>query len=397
MARAIYESSLWPLWRMGYRPFFFFGSVLAVLLIGIWSWWFASSSVPDQFFAPIYWHGHEMIFGFAVAIVAGFLLTASSNWTRTRGVHGRQLMLLVFVWLAARILLLLSQYVDHRGIHLFASLVDLSFLPLLIYALAKPLLQSRQWRNIQFLWLLGILFAGNLVMHLSAYGWITTGYFQGRSMGLHILHILLLVIGGRVIPLFTQNALSQVRVRAHPLLERVIFWFAFLFFVADLSFGPSRMVGVLALLMGILHLCRLLGWESWQTRSQPILWILHLGYFWLFIFGILIFASDTLLLLPRLVSFHALSIGAMGTLIIGMMSRVALGHSGRPLILPSGMVWAYWFITAAAVLRIGIVFWPSHYSDGVRLVGMLWVFSFGIYLWYYSRIFFTPRADGRPG
>jgi uncharacterized protein involved in response to NO len=389
-----YESTLTPLLRMGYRPFFFGGSVSAILLILLWVYWFSSGSIPQGFLAPIRWHSHEMIFGFSMAVIAGFLLTASANWTQTRGEHGFSLGALFLVWILGRLLLIMAQLSPNSTIHILATIVDLAFIPHLIFLLAPPLIKSRQLRNINFLFILSLFFLANLLFHLEAWGKLQV---SGMTLALHLVSLLLTIIGGRVIPFFTQNALPDATVVRFQWVENLLPWVVTAVAISDLVLSIHPLTGWLALLCSLLHSARLFGWKSLATRKNPLLWILHLGYFWLALFYVFVFLSDIESVVARSISWHALTIGAMSTLIIGMISRVSLGHSGRPLILKKGMLISYTSILAAAVVRVSLGFWPQYYVLGIQVVACLWIVSFGVLLFYYCPIYFSPRADGRHG
>lgn len=386
-----------PFFQMGYRPFFFLGSLYAALSIGFWSMWYARGEIPSSFMPPLLWHSHEMIYGFAIAIIGGFLLTASATWTQTRGLHGPALLGLVFIWGLSRLLIFLSQHFEHGTLFALTSIVDLLFLPLLITALAGPLLKAKMWRNISFLFILGVFWLGNIFYHLEVYELFSFRPKIGMEVGLHTISLILTIIGGRVIPFFTQNALPHIQVSKYLGLERIVIFGTLLVFIFEIIQVPSSVLSLVAFAVGGLHLLRLYFWKPWRTFTNPLLWVLHLGYLWLGLFYILLGSSLFFGVPAKSVSYHALTIGAMGVLIIGMMSRVSLGHSGRPLLLAKGMLFSYGAILLASIVRILIGFYPAIYVQGIKWVAIFWITSFVIFLFYYSKIFFTWRADGKPG
>lgn len=385
-----------PIWGLGFRPFFLMGSLAAVLLVTFWSSVFFKGDLPTGLFDPVVWHAHEMIYGFAMAIVAGFILTAGANWTGTKGLSGNKLLILFLTWLLARLLFALSLYVSVPPIILF--LVDMLFLPGLIWALALPLIRSRQWRNIQFLLVFSLLIIGNILIHLSAMEVIDSNYaYKGIYLGVNLILLILVIIGGRVVPFFTANALGDPSIRKFEIIEKatLVSVCGYIFF--DFIEKNEMYSGQMALVAAAFNFVRLLGWKPWKTLKYPILWILHVGYFWIVLGFVLIFLSATMDVLPRSVSLHAFTAGAMGTFIIGMMSRVSLGHTGRPLRLAKGFILSYLFITLSGIIRVVSGFISEYYTQGILLSGIFWALSFLIFLGFYFKILMSPRADGRPG
>lgn len=385
------------IWTIGFRPFFLAGPLVGILLVFYWAWAFFKGTLPGGYFDPIQWHAHEMIFGLTISIVAGFLLTASANWTGTKPASGFKLKLLFFSWLVGRLAMLLSIF-DLPISNLFFVVLDMLFIPMLIGVLAPPLINSRQFRNIQFLFVLSLLSLGNLFTHLAAIGGIDFVY--GRSaiyLGVNLILLIIVIIGGRVVPFFSTNAIPGLKPKIFPVIERLNIVVVCLFIFLDFVKNESVYTAWIALAAGFLNLIRLIGWKSWKTFSNPLLWILHLGYLWVVVGFILIFCSDFLALLPRSVAIHAFTAGAMGTFILGMMSRIVLGHSGRQLKLAKGFTSAYVFITLSVVIRIASGFFPEVYEAGILLAGLSWSLAFTIFLFYYFPILISPRIDGRAG
>lgn len=384
------------LWAIGFRPFFLSGSIVSMLLVLYWGIVYFTGTLPEGFFSAITWHAHEMIFGFAVSIVAGFLLTASASWTQTKALGGKKLTILFSLWCAGRIAMALSLFnLPLPGI--VYSVIDILFIPALVLALAPPLIKAKQFRNIQFIPVLSLLAIGNLLTHLAALGIIDSeNATRGIYLGVNIILIIMIIIGGRIVPAFTANATFGLIINNRPWLEKAVLFSAWAFVIMDFS-NQTIITAYIALAAGILNLLRLSGWGTISTLKNPLLWILHLGYFWIGAGFILIFLSDILGLLPRTVAIHAFTAGAMGTFILGMMSRVSLGHSGRPLKLRKGFVISYYLITLAAIVRVALGFFPQFYSHGILCVGILWTLSFLWFVIYYANILVTPRADGKPG
>jgi len=384
------------LWAIGFRPFFLLGSLTSMLLVLFWAWVFYSGITLGGYFDPIVWHAHEMIYGFTLAIVAGFLLTASPNWTQSKALSGLKLKRLFCLWFLGRVLMALS-FFEWPYLNYAASLVDLLFIPFLITSLAPPLLKARRLSNSQFLLILGILGIGNLLIHLASLNIIDSSYAnKAIYLGVNLILLIIVIIGGRIVPAFTSNAL-RVEAWKWPVIEYFALGSLWAYILLSFFMDDGKVIGWIALFGGLFNLLRMAGWNTLKTLKYPLLWILHMGYLWIIIGFFLIFLSDVVGILPRSVAIHAFTAGSMGTMIIGMMSRVSLGHSGRPLHLAKGFISSYIFITLSGVIRVASGFYMEHYTLGILLAGFFWGLSFLIFLIYYSRILILPRAGGRPG
>lgn len=386
-----------PVWGLAFRPFFLGGSLVGAMLVGYWAWAFFTGDLPTGYFDPINWHAHEMVFGFTIAIIAGFLLTASANWTGTKGVSGSKLMLLFMVWLMGRVAMSLSM-TELAIPNIVYALIDLSFIPLFIAVLAPALFKARQLKNIQFVFVLGLMELGNLLMHLASLEWIDYSFAsRGLYLGVNIILLILVVIGGRVVPFFTMNALKNVEIHRYDFLDKAVVFSVCAYILVHFLDLEPKLVAWASLLAFILNFAKLLIWKPWKTWQRPLLWILHIGYMWIVIGFLLIYLTHYSEVLPLSVSIHAFTAGAMGTFIMGMMSRVSLGHTGRILSLPKGFVVAYGLITLSGFLRVIFGFIPDYYNHGILASGIFWVLSFALFLAYYYKILTTPRPDGRAG
>lgn len=380
---------------LGFRPFFLLGAALAVAVISIWMFVISGKSLTTPYSASYVWHAHEMIYGYALAITAGFLLTATQNWTGIRGVHGRKLMALVFVWVSARILPLIPY--EGATLPLIASFVDLAFIPLLAFSLKPYLGIPEQKRNRIFFVCFALLLSGNLLVHLDAHVASFSVAHQGNLLGLGAIILAITIIGGRVLPFFTKSAVPGAKISATPWVEKVIIPITLLW-VFGKAFNDGGMIASLAALLAfIVHFKRWVGWHSWQARAVPILWILHVGYLWL----IIGFALDALLyfklFIPSLAT-HAYAVGCIGILTYGMISRVALGHTGRPIHADPWIVTGYILLNAAAIARVIVpLFDPSLTYKAILTAGWLWVAAFVLYCARYGPLLLQPRADGKVG
>ncbi len=380
------------LWNLGFRPFFLLGIAWTTLQVSLWAL-IQGGALP---WAPLanssLWHAHEMIFGYAMAIIAGFLLTASQNWTGIPGVKGAGLRGLVALWCLARVL---SFFWADAGV-LFA-LADLAFLPAVALALKPYLWQRSQRNNWVFFPVFLLFFLLNLFMHLNVLG---LSDFPARSCLYGAVYLTLLVIaliGGRVIPFFTRAVLPQTGAASVAWLEAAAAVSLAAFAVAGVFWEFSRAEAALAVLAAVLHGTRWLLWRPWNAAKIPVLFVLHVGYLWLPA-GLALKGLSTLGLMPASTALHALTAGCIGTMIYGMITRVALGHSGRP-ILPGRIVVAgYFVITAAALARVGgPLLAPGSAVAAFVVSGALWVLAHLIFLAVYAPILVSPRADGKPG
>lgn len=385
----------WPLARKGFRPFFLLAAAFACAIVPLWLAIIAGIRPAPAYLDATTWHAHEMLFGFATAVVAGFLLTAVGNWTERETVTGPPLVALAALWVAGRLALFAPQLLP-RGV---PALVDLAFLPAVIVGLARPLVAAKNRRNFVMLGVLAALFAANVVVHLEALGVLASG--AGRHaclVALDVLLVIVLIIAGRVFPMFTRNATGVTTIRSSRTLDVATIAGMVLLTVVDAIDRTSVVASALAAVVGVLAAARAARWGSRHTLRTPLLWILHVGYAWIPL-GLLLRAgarfvpgaTDSL-------ATHALTVGALGSLTLGMMARVALGHTGRPLVAPKLVAWAFALVTAAAFARALVpLVWPEGYYRSLLAAGALWAASFLAYVIAYAPMLLAPRADGRDG
>ena len=388
--RAHPSSSGWAPFALGFRPFFLAAGLYAVLMIALWLA-VLRGSLPLSALSPFVWHGHEMLFGFAVAVIAGFLLTAAQNWTGIRTPSGPPLAALFLLWLSGRLGFLIPGL--PAG---WVALIDLSFLPMLALALAWPILQARQWAHAPFPLLLLALAAANGLVHAEALAVATTA-----SLGLHlaayVIVTLIVIMGGRVIPSFTDNKLHS-RARRWKPIERLVPIVTFGALLAALIAPASLVTLLLAGSAATVHGIRLAGWHTRRIWSVPLLWILHMGYAWLVIgFALLAVAAGGIESAAGS-ALHAFTVGGIGVLTLGMMARVALGHTGRMLESAPLMTVSFVAMNLAALIRVGVpLFFPDVHFQAMVLAGLLWIAAFGLFVLIYMPILLRPRIDGKPG
>ena len=385
------------LFDYGFRPFFLACGIYAVLIVPLWLYRFAHAATPFGALPGVYWHAHEMLFGFVMAAVAGFLLTAVPSWTGAPGFAGRPLIITVALWLAGRIAMATVGDVPFW----LTATAELSLLPALLLMLAPPILRARN-RNlpilgvVTLLWLIDAAFVFGLGKGdvLLAAG--------SMRVAIDLVLVLVVVIGGRIVPAFTGNALRRIGSPVAPVsrgwVEILAIGSVVLLALTDLFGIDTRVTGVLAAIAAIAHTLRLTGWRSFRIGREPILWILHVGYAWLPI-G---FALQALWLLGD-VSWaakwqHALTFGAFSTMILAVMTRASLGHTGRPLVVSRAITVAYVLLTAGGLLRVfGLAVAPGHYLLTLTAAGLAWVTAFAIFVAVYAPLLISPRIDGRQG
>ncbi len=385
--------SLFPLWRLGFRPFFLAGASFATLAILLWlallgghlSWQPAGGSLA--------WHRHEMMFGFAVAIIAGFLLTAVQNWTATPGLTGRPLALLTGVWLAGRLVWLLD-----APLWLLVP-VDAAFLPLTALVVGRQIVSVKQTRNYPVPGLLLLMAAANGVSLAGLIQGNDDWQRQGVHAGLWLVAAMMGLIGGRVIPFFTQRGLlRQEQVPAIPALDRTAMGSAVLVALLTalgFSLSPAPWMAVVFVVMGVSTLIRLARWQDRGIWGVPLLWSLHVAFLWLALAPLGMALWHLGLIGNVSLPLHALTIGAMAGLILAMIARVTLGHTGRPLQPPAAMSIAFIALNASALSRVLMTAGAPSWL--LWLSGALWAVAFGLYLLYYARMLVTPRVDGMSG
>jgi uncharacterized protein involved in response to NO len=381
----------------GFRPFFLVAGLFAALSVTAWLWVYGAGAFPDPRMPPQFWHGHEMLFGFVAAAVAGFLLTAVPSWTGSRGFSGRPLILLTALWLAGRIAFSLG---DALPFALLAAL-ELAFLPGVMLLVAPTLFRSSN-RNTR---LLVVLFAFWAMDALFLYG-IAAGNVAVSAAALRgalgLVLVLITVIGGRIVPAFTRNAIAQsgqdAVIRSHSLAEKLVVPVMIGYAIAGMVAPTAMATAGIAAVAAALQAWRLSGWQGLRTGSQPIVSILHVAYLWLPV-GLALKAAFLLGGFAWAAYWqHALGAGAAGTMILAVMTRAALGHTGRPLRAHPATVAAYWLLTAAVAMRVfGPALLPGHYTAVVMTAGTLWFTAFLLYVAIYAPVLLLPRADGKPG
>ncbi len=365
---------------MGFRPFYLGAAVFASLAVPFWVWGFTTGALPGL----LPWHAHEMIFGFAPAVMVGFLLTAVRNWTNRPTLQGGRLAALFGLWLAARLA---------NGVHLPvpAMLLDTTFLLASALAVGVPIWQARNRRN-AFVVVLLVALAALSALHGAAtqnwLRWLPPAW--ATTLALDLVLLLMVVIGGRVIPAFSGNAVAGLNPRSWPVLEWVAVGSIAAIFAADLA-RPGEAPTWLFFAAAAAHSARLAGWQPWKTRGNVLLLALPLAYLW-------IPAHLLLRALEPQLATHALTVGAMANLMLAMMTRSALGHTGRPLQARAVEVLCFASLQLAALSRVfGILFFPGGYAFWLWAAVLGWCLGFGTFSAAYWPILTRPRVDSASG
>ncbi|HZU89237.1 MAG TPA: NnrS family protein [Stellaceae bacterium] len=388
-----YRSHAGPaLLSAGFRPFFLAASLWAAVAIPLWLAAFAAGLALPSGLPAVVWHVHEMVFGFAAAAVAGFLLTAIPNWTGRMPLQGGPLCGLVALWAIGRLAVLFSALCGAP----LAALADLSFPAAFLGVVAREVVAGRNWRNLPMLTALALLLIGNLLVHLGALGLAATAEL-GNRLGLATLWMLISLVGGRIIPSFTRNWLAKARPETAPpapagRLDRAVLAVTGLALLLWVGAPDLPATAWAMLVAGMAVALRLSRWRGAQTLREPLLLILHVGYGWLACGLLLLGANGLCALLPATAALHALTVGAIGTMTLAVMTRASLGHTGRPLTAGPGTRTIYVLITLAALLRVLSPLAGGQTVLALWLAGMAWSGAFGLFALLYGGALARPRA-----
>jgi uncharacterized protein involved in response to NO len=381
------------LFEYGFRPFFLFAACYAVLAVPVWIAIWRGSLGWQPAMPPLLWHGHEMVFGFAVAALAGFMLTAVPNWTGEAAIRGRRLILLVALWGAGRV----AAYLPWP---LVFAVLDIAFLPALALVLGPGIIQRNGRRNGVLVAILLLLTVVNSAVHFDGWGFANLSGGWALQVAIAIFALLIGLIGGRIVPAFTQGGMKMSGVpfviTGHRIIDGAGMLSLAANLLATLLLAPAPIAGGIALIAAVANGVRLWRWQSWRTLSVPLVWVLHLGYGWLVI-GLLLNTLASFDVIPAAMGIHALTAGCFSTMILAVMSRASLGHTGRQLIASRQTTMAYITLTIAAILRVVAPLAGDYYSAMIDCAGLFWISAFLIFALHYLPILVGPRPDGRPG
>lgn len=378
-----------PVWALGFRPFYILAAALSVLAVPLWLAQYLGF-LKGMANVSLSWHMHEMVFGMAIAVIVGFLFTAARNWTGLPTPRGSHLAALALVWVAGRVAMLLAP-------PWIAALVDMLFLPLAAWPLYRVISKSGNTRNLFLVVLLSLLTLANGLFHAASMGVLALSPITPVHAAILVIVIIESVIGGRVIPMFTTNGAPGVKPVVRPRHDQIALALVAAAGVAWVTGAPGPLSAALCLLAACAVLLRLIGWKSHRTLHVPLLWILHLSYAWIPL-GFVLLGLAALGFGQASTAFHALAVGSMAGLIIGMMTRTTLGHTGR--VLKAGRFEAamYLLIQAGAVTRVLAAYAPGSWREAALLAsGVCWSAAFVLYLVVYTPYLLKARIDGKEG
>jgi uncharacterized protein involved in response to NO len=381
------------LFNLGFRPFFLGAGAFATIALLIWMGIYTFGWRLQPFGSAQTWHGHEMIYGYALAVIAGFLLTAVKNWTGLQTASGLPLSLLFLLWLAGRLLPFVTAEIQ------LVAVVDNLFILMLMLSIALPVVRKRQWQHLTILLILLLLLVFNLVFYAGLLGYLPQGVTWGLYSGVYLVMALIFLMGRRVIPFFIEKGVDQdVQLTNYQWLDVTAPILFVLFWVSDLFLAFDTITAILAGLLFMLHGLRLIGWYTPGIWHKPLLWVLWLAYASLTA-GFLLKALVPLFGISTFIALHAFAYGGIGVMTLGMMARVALGHTGRNVFDPPPILTLLFAILLlGAIVRVMLpLLMPHHYTLWVTISQGLWITAFAMFFILYLPILYKPRIDGRFG
>jgi uncharacterized protein involved in response to NO len=377
------------LFALGFRPFYLLASAFAALSIALWALQF-TGVLRHGYLAGSIWHAHEMVFGFALAVMVGFLFTAGRNWTGQPTPSGAALAALAVLWIAGRVLVLTPYAIA-------AAAANVAFPIAAAVGLAIPFFKARARRNYFFVALLVLLAGAAAWVHLSQLGMVDAPARRGIAVALDTVLFIVCVMAGRVVPMFTNNGAPGAQARRQPHLERAALALVLLLLAADALALPGWVVACIAAAAALAHALRWWLWQPWATRRVPLLWVLHVAYLWVPV-HLALRAAAALDAVAATTATHALTVGTVGGLIIGMMVRTARGHTARPLKADGFDLACFVLVTMAALVRVVPPLAGFDAGRGVVwLSAALWSAGFGLYAVRYWPVLSRARLDGQPG
>lgn len=376
------------LWRLGFRPFYLLAAVFAVLSVPLWvAQYFGLIHAPH---VNLFWHMHEMVYGFALAVVIGFLFTAMRNWTGLWTPRKQHLAALAGLWLLGRLAMLCAPPI-------WAAIIDLTFLPLATWPMFRVLQRSGNKRNMFLVLILSLLWVVDLAFHAAVNGVLGMSPIAIMQAAILLVVMIASLIGARVMPMFTANGAPGTKPVVNAARDRITVVLTVLASAAWIFGLPAKLTAAICLAAAISIAIRLAGWQPHRTVRVPLLWILHLAYGWIPI-GFLLLSLTALGLVPSSAAFHALAIGAIAGLILGMITRTTLGHTGRMLKAGAAETIMYALIQIGALTRVLAAFdIHGFYQAGIVLSTICWTLAFVLYVAVYAPYLLRARIDGKEG
>ena len=386
-----------PILRLAFRPLFLGGTLFSVIAIGWWAYFWLNPSDWSPYGGPVWWHGHEMLFGFGAAIVVGFLLTAVQSWTGVIGLRGKPLAALALTWLLGRLLIAFGSDLPDW----LVATGDVAYLLFATLALAYPVIKVKQWRNLMLVFILLTFTLLNAASHWGAISEQPQLAIQSLHATIMLFTLIIAILGGRVIPSFTANATGCQRTPPIKWLEATsIISIILLLVIAFMGYDsiPSTVLLGISSIAALTNGWRFSRWGAQHSWSIPLLWSLHLAYAFIPLGFVLLALHSIGLMDNTSAALHSFTVGAIGGMILAMISRVTLGHTGRPLELHGLIPLAYILILSAAIIRVTVSAWlPEFAYWSIGIAGAFWVLAYAIYLYFYAPMLLTSRVDGQSG
>jgi uncharacterized protein involved in response to NO len=381
---------LYGLAGSGFRVFFLVAAAFAIAVVPVWLF-VLDGSLParSSYLMPMGWHAHEMVFGFACAIVAGFVLTAARSWTGRETATGGALYGLAALWMLGRVVVSVDLGLPGPVV----ALVDLAFLPAVGVAIARPIIAARSTRNFVMIGIVALLSVANLAVHLDALGVLPGWQLRATHAAVGVLALLASIIAGRVVPMFTRNATQSKQIVSVKWLDLAAVVMIAVHVGLELVAPFSRPATTAAAVAAVCLLARSARWGALASLRHPLLWILHVGHVWIGVGLALRVASVMTARISATAGTHALTVGAIGCLTLGMMARVSLGHTGRPLVVRRTTVVAFGLVTLAAALRVvAPIAGALPYPMWLALSAAAWSTAFALFLVGYAGVLVRPRS-----
>lgn len=379
------------LFNLGFRPFFLLSAYAAVILMSIWGLLYTNIIQLDNYYGLIDWHSHEMLFGYAAAVIAGFLLTAVRNWTNVNTITKTPLAILAGIWVLARIL----PFTPAPGV--LIALVDISFFFLLMLAVAHPVIKAKQWHNLIMVAILASFMLADILVQGQHLGFLANGVIQGNTLALYSILFIIQVLTGRVMPFFTRVVVPGTEVVERPIVEKILLFGLPVLALADIFAFNGLIISLLSAVLLVTHIIRVMPWFSKPVLHIPILWVLYAGYLWLII-GFVMKVLVGLELVSNNLAIHAWTVGVIGITTYGMMARVSLGHTGREMEPSRLAVIGFYLLFAAAVIRVILpIISMAQYIVWIELSIVFWIAAYVLFSIAYTKVLTLPRVDGRAG
>ncbi|MCL7998022.1 NnrS family protein [Brucella sp. 21LCYQ03] len=372
----------------GFRPFFLGGAIWAVLAMLLWILSLTLGLSVGGAYGALNWHAHEMVFGFSSAVLAGFLLTAVPNWTGRLPVSGIPLAILFSAWLVGRLIFLNP---DITNLYLAVAIESL-FLPMLLFICAREIIAGRQWKNLKVLMAVGVVTLANLTFHYLA---LSGGdVAMANRIGVSAYVLLIMLIGGRIIPSFTRNWLNKTGATQFPVpfnrYDGLCILVGAAACIAWVAIPESTLTAVFAIITAALHTIRLYRWRGWTVAHEKILLVLHIAYAFVPA-GFIAIACSALGHLNPYSALHVMTIGVIGCMMLAVMTRATRGHTGRPLTATLTTQIAYLCIIAAALVRPFAEMMPNFFHTFLAASALLWMLAFALYVLEYGPMLTKKR------